>query len=84
MGESRGNGAPNGPTPTGIPNGGPNGWVNGDEPMSGTQASFLRTLLEETGGTAEDLDESLTRRRASELISELRRQSGRRADPEHL
>lgn len=75
MGDSRGNGAPGD---------GQNGWIRGDEPMSGTQASFLRTLLEETGGTAEDLDESLTRRRASELIADLRRQSARRDDPEQL
>ena len=84
MTESMGNGAPNESAVQGSPLGSPNGWVNGDEPMSGTQASFLRTLLEETGGTAEDLDESLTRRRASELISELRQRSGRRADPEQI
>lgn len=84
MGESRANGAPRAGMPQGIPGERQNGWINGDEPMSGTQASFLRTLLEETGGTAEDLDESLTRRRASELIAELRRQSARREDPEHL
>ena len=84
MTESRGNGAPKESMAQAAPNGSPNGWVNGDEPMSGTQASFLRTLLEETGSAAEDLDESLTRRRASELIAELREQSGRRADPEHF
>lgn len=80
MGESRGNGAAG----NYMAQGALNGWVSGDEPMSGTQASFLRTLLEETGGAAEDLDESLTRRRASELITELRRQSALRDDPDQI
>ena len=58
----------------------PEDWTTGDEPMSGQQASYLRTLLGEAGRPAVDLDESTTKAQASQLIDELARQSGRGAD----
>jgi hypothetical protein len=49
----------------------PNDWVTGDEPMTGAQASYLKTLTEETG---EEFDENLSkgltpRRRSTRLKS---------------
>jgi hypothetical protein len=52
----------------------PEDWVTGDEPMTGAQASYLKTLCEETG---EEFDESLTKAEASERIDELKRRSPR-------
>jgi uncharacterized damage-inducible protein DinB len=49
-------------------------WVTGDEPMTGPQASYLRTLCQEAN---EDFDESLTKAQASERIDELQRKTGR-------
>ena len=46
----------------------PETWVTGDEPMTGAQASYLKTLCEETG---EDFDEKLTKAQASERIDAL-------------
>lgn len=47
----------------------PEDWVTGDEPMTGAQASYLKTLCEETG---EVFDETLTKAEASERIDALR------------
>ncbi len=47
----------------------PENWVTGDEPMTGAQASYLKTLCEETG---EAFDETLTKAAASERIDALR------------
>ena len=47
----------------------PADWVTGDEPMTGAQASYLRTLCDETG---ERFDPGLTKAGASELIDKLR------------
>lgn len=47
----------------------PEDWVTGDEPMTGAQASYLRTLCEETG---EAFDPDLTKAQASERIDALR------------
>lgn len=47
----------------------PEDWVTGDEPMTGAQASYLKTLCEETG---EDFDGGLTKAQASERIDALR------------
>lgn len=49
-------------------------WVTGDEPMTGPQASYLRTLCQEAG---EEFDEGLTKAQASERIDELQRRTGR-------
>lgn len=47
----------------------PENWVTGDEPMTGAQASYLKTLCEETG---EAFDGTLTKAQASERIDLLR------------
>ena len=52
----------------------PEDWVTGDEPMTGAQASYLRTLSQEAG---EDFDEGLTKAEASKRIDELQEKTGR-------
>ena len=52
----------------------PSDWVTGDEPMTGAQASYLRTLSEQAG---EDFDEGLTKAEASRRIDELQEKTGR-------
>lgn len=52
----------------------PEDWVTGDEPMTGAQASYLKTLCEETG---EEFDDSLTKAAASEKIDRLQDKSNR-------
>jgi hypothetical protein len=52
----------------------PQDWVTGDEPMTGAQASYLKTLCEETG---EAFDENLSKADASKLIDELKARSPR-------
>ncbi len=52
----------------------PEEWKTGDEPMTDAQASYLRTLSEETG---EPFDENLTKAQASTRIDELRERSPR-------
>ena len=47
----------------------PSDWVTGDEPMTGAQASYLRTLCEETG---EEFDPGLSKAAASKRIDELK------------
>lgn len=52
----------------------PQDWVTGDEPMTGAQASYLRTLCEETD---EDFEEGLSKAQASEMIDRLKEKSPR-------
>ena len=52
----------------------PGDWVTGDEPMTGAQASYLRTLAEEANETFED---GLSKAEASARIEELQRKTGR-------
>jgi Protein of unknown function (DUF3072) len=52
----------------------PNEWVTGDEPMTGAQASYLRTLSQEAN---ESFDETLTKAEASKRIDELQQRTGR-------
>ncbi|MFO7805351.1 MAG: DUF3072 domain-containing protein [Paracoccaceae bacterium] len=52
----------------------PENWTTGDEPMTGAQASYLKTLCEEAG---EDFDDSLTKAEASKRIDDLQEQTGR-------
>lgn len=54
----------------------PEDWKTGDEPMTEAQASYLRTLAEETG---EPFEEALTKAQASERIDALRDRSPRLA-----
>ncbi len=52
----------------------PDEWVTGDEPMTGAQASYLRTLSQEAN---EPFDESLSKAEASKRIDELQEKTGR-------
>jgi len=55
----------------------PEEWTTGDEPMTGPQASYLSTLLQQAGKPEEDLDPNLTKAEASRLIDELQKETGR-------
>ena len=52
----------------------PDEWVTGDEPMTGAQASYLRTLSQEAN---EPFDETLSKADASKRIDELQERTGR-------
>jgi inactivated superfamily I helicase len=52
----------------------PDEWTTGDEPMTGAQASYLKTLSEEA---KEPFDDGLTKAEASKRIDELQRKTGR-------
>jgi len=52
----------------------PDDWVSGDEPMTGAQASYLKTLCEQAHSDA--FDENLTKAQASKLIDEMREKAG--------
>lgn len=49
-------------------------WTTGDEPMTGAQSSYLKTLCEECG---EEFDPDLTKAEASTRIDALQGKSGR-------
>jgi hypothetical protein len=49
-------------------------WVTGDEPLTGAQASYLKTLSEEAG---EPFDDKLTKAEASKRIDALQAKTGR-------
>lgn len=52
----------------------PDEWTTGDEPMTGAQRSYLKTLSDEAG---EPFDETLTKADASKRIDELQHKTGR-------
>lgn len=52
----------------------PADWTTGDEPMTGAQRSYLKTLSEEA---KEEFDENLTKAEASQRIEELQQKTGR-------
>jgi hypothetical protein len=52
----------------------PDDWTTGDEPMTGAQRSYLKTLSEEA---KEDFDGNLTKAEASKRIDELQQKTGR-------
>ena len=54
----------------------PDEWTTGDEPMTGAQRSYLKTLSEEA---KEEFDENLTKAEASKRIDELQQKTGRGA-----
>jgi hypothetical protein len=54
----------------------PDDWTTGDEPMTGAQRSYLKTLSEEAN---EPLEENLTKAQASKRIEELQQKTGRGA-----
>jgi hypothetical protein len=49
----------------------PDDWVSGADPMTGAQASYLKTLCEQAG-TPELFENALTKAEASKLIDEMR------------
>ena len=49
----------------------PQDWVTGDEPMTGAQASYLKTLCEQAH-RPDDFDDSLTKAEASGKIEEMK------------
>ena len=53
----------------------PDEWVTGDEPMTGGQRSYLKTLSQQAN---EPFDESLSKAAASKRIDELQERTGRR------
>jgi hypothetical protein len=52
----------------------PDDWSTGDEPMTGAQRSYLKTLSDEA---KEPLEENLTKAQASKRINELQEKTGR-------
>ena len=55
----------------------PDEWVTGDEPMTGAQKSYLKTLSDEAD---EPFDDQLTKAEASKRIDALQEKTGRGAD----
>ena len=53
----------------------PDDWVSGDEPMTGAQASYLKTLSEQAH-EPDAFDEKLTKAEASKQIDRLRGKVG--------
>ena len=56
----------------------PDQWTTGDEPMTGAQASYLKTLSEEAR-QPDAYDTSLTKAEASKRIDALQEETGRGA-----
>jgi hypothetical protein len=56
----------------------PDNWTTGGEPMTGPQASYLKTLLQQAGKEGE-FDANLTKAEASKLIDQLQEETGRGA-----
>ena len=54
----------------------PSDWVTGNQPMTGAQASYLKTLTEEAHKPGA-YDTGLTKAEASERIDELQQETGR-------
>jgi Protein of unknown function (DUF3072) len=52
----------------------PDEWKTGDEPMTGAQASYLKTLSDQAD---EPFDENLSKAEASRRIDELQSRTGR-------
>jgi hypothetical protein len=62
------------PAPMQHPEKDPDDWSTGDEPMTGPQASYLKTLSQEAG---EAFDEGLSKAEASKRIDVLQEKTGR-------
>ncbi len=52
----------------------PDEWTTGDEPMTGAQRSYLKTLSDEAG---EEFNENLTKAETSKRIEILQQKTGR-------
>jgi hypothetical protein len=57
----------------------PDDWVSGDDPMTGAQASYLKTLSEECG-EPDAFTSDLTKAEASKRIDALKSKRSRRDD----
>jgi len=55
----------------------PDEWTTGNEPMTGAQHSYLKTLSDEA---KEEFDETLSKAEASKRIDELQHKTGRGLD----
>lgn len=55
----------------------PDRWTTGDEPATGAQRSYLKTLAEEAGV---DVEDDLTKAEASKQIDALQERTGRGSD----
>jgi Protein of unknown function (DUF3072) len=53
----------------------PDDWVSGDDPMTGAQASYLKTLCEQAGAP-ESYEDDLTKAEASRRIDALKQELG--------
>ena len=53
----------------------PDQWVSGDDPMTGAQASYLKTLSEEAHDP-DAFEEELTKAEASKRIDRLKHEAG--------
>ena len=49
----------------------PDEWLSGDDPMTGAQASYLKTLCEQAG-MPDAFNDNLTKAQASKMIDEMR------------
>ncbi len=56
----------------------PEEWTTGDEPMTGAQSSYLKTLASKAG---EEVEENLTKAEASKRIDDLQEKTGRGQGP---
>ena len=52
----------------------PKDWVSGDDPMTGAQESYLKTLAEQAH--EQPPEDELTKAEASELIDKMRQKAG--------
>jgi hypothetical protein len=55
----------------------PDEWTTGNEPMTGAQQSYLKTLSDEAG---KEVDDNLSKAEASKRIDELQHKTGRGLD----
>lgn len=53
----------------------PDQWVSGDDPMTGAQASYLKTLCEQAG-KPELFSDNFNKAEASKMIDEMRSEAG--------
>ncbi|MBV8901653.1 MAG: DUF3072 domain-containing protein [Verrucomicrobia bacterium] len=53
----------------------PKDWVSGDDPMTGAQESYLKTLAEQAN-KPDPTEQDLTKAEASELIDRMRQKAG--------
>lgn len=70
------------PHPPGNAEKDPSDWVSGDDPMTGAQASYLKTLSEQARDP-QAFDPDLTKAEASRRIDALKAKLQKASDPPH-